>query len=778
MTSEGRMHYTNPKKNVVCICAQPQQHEYYAFVNNARTKVTATQHMKQSGTQTCTQLQWRSILIREYSEETETAEENLTRLLHFTNGRTRDRICRCEVPHTHRSQNAKAIDGPALLEAAIAYFMANSSHITVDTSDMEAMLSGRSMNVKRRKPSTAPGMSAIAEKAETPSQPVPRNKGIATSRSNRWGTVFTNGQIMNSADQWGGVSRYQEEKKANADVSRADRATTATKSMPKVSNYRSGSSSKPASLKQSTSNPTSPNLTNKLGTSFLSISNKPGGMNLFKAAAQPLAQVPVSRASPVEKAPAPSKMPSLSLTELSDIYTENNRASAFIKFNPWGDSTDWNRSSSADSKASLSAPMQSTSGMSEAIQPPPAVSFSEGIADLQGRIGRLSVNNWNDGRKYEPRSKHPVPMPSLQEEHEGEDPAYGFQHPLSGYVNRAVTELPTTLSAPAELVAGGAKVRSQSSCRLLQQPHRETLSRIPAAAMKPKRVSTLFAYKEPSTHLPDQDEYVDKYAIRCAANDAGAEGKKCDVCKTQLNSGSQFVNSEVLRLPRCGHYVHSKCLFDWFRYQDQPYGLCPSCDDLLCERTLRNRMKTHIDYIFGDKRTPIRGADGGIEFFFHEFNEVVFCIWEEEVVVAQLLVLKDNVERSMDQAWGQTGQPPDWTRIVRDGIVRDAMQDFYDENLPKNGYSHFPDQDQFVEFIAWVELVRIMNNAAVYANRSGTTFPSLRALYEEFTLVKIQYDQAKKSWSKNNNGKPLSDCVAHAVYRMCLMSEPTQLRPQ
>ncbi|KAH4111298.1 hypothetical protein HBH46_000260 [Parastagonospora nodorum] len=283
-------------------------------------------------------------------------------------------------------------------------------------------------------------------------------------------------------------------------------------------------------------------------------------------------------------------------------------------------------------------------------------------------------------------------------------------------------------------------------------------------SMEPSpRLSTIFQEIEAVVGLPDQEEFLLRHVAVCSrANPPPL--RNCSLCKQPHRDRGR----RAIGLPGCGHFLHEGCLIADFRIRDESIGRCPLCRLALCMRDLADCLETDRKAIFGSQHTR-RHDEVRIEFQIR--GQIARLQSEEEFAAAQLRLLKDYIEVHADECWQQwqahTSTEPDWFGEV----IKPSIKLFKGWNLPSQQSRYFCDRDAFLKFVAWAELVRLMNVTKVAASKvqgPRTPFPSLAELHRKFFWSKDRYEKEKNIWKTTRSGVLDCEKVAQDAYNLAM----------
>ena len=281
-------------------------------------------------------------------------------------------------------------------------------------------------------------------------------------------------------------------------------------------------------------------------------------------------------------------------------------------------------------------------------------------------------------------------------------------------------------------------------------------------------LSSMFRQAFDAVNLPDQEEYLLRHVVVCSRANPAPIGN-CTLCNGPFDDH----RARTLQLPACGHFLHEQCLVADFRIRDQAIGACPICDLALCERGLADRIDTDREAIFGSQFTKLRNE---VRIEFQQRGEAARLQSEEELAAAQLRLLKDYIDMHAEELWRRWDvrrAEPDWYT----GVICPVVKLFKGWSLPSQQSRYFADRDAFIKFVAWAELVRLMNVTRATMSTVPDElpdFPPLAELHRKFIWAKNRYDKEKVTWKTNHRG--ILDCekVALDAYNVAISTHSTQ----
>jgi hypothetical protein len=277
---------------------------------------------------------------------------------------------------------------------------------------------------------------------------------------------------------------------------------------------------------------------------------------------------------------------------------------------------------------------------------------------------------------------------------------------------------------------------------------------------------SIFNELEDTIDLPNQEEFLLRHVAVCSRTKPPPPGD-CSLCKGPNNDRRK----RYIGLPGCGHFMHEECLVADFRVRDDNVGRCPMCSLALCIRDLADCIETDRKAIFGSQHTPLH-EEVSIEF--QSRGQVVRLQSEEEVAAAQLRLLKDYIDVHAEEHWhhwpahGTT--EPDWFAEV----IRPVIKLFAGWNLPSQQNRYFSDRDAFLKFVAWAELVRLMNvtrTAILRLHGPSAPFRPLTDLHCKLLWSRSRYDKEKKTWKTNHRGILECEKVAQDAYDLATSTQ-------
>lgn len=282
------------------------------------------------------------------------------------------------------------------------------------------------------------------------------------------------------------------------------------------------------------------------------------------------------------------------------------------------------------------------------------------------------------------------------------------------------------------------------------------------------RMSSRFE-KTSSTHLlPDQEEFFLRHVIHVSESDLSTTGN-CSLC----NQSNEDKEKRAVRITKCGHYLHERCLIANFRLLDSSIGACPICSTVLCERNLADRIDTDRTAIFGSQSTPLRSE---VQIDFLHRGQTARLLSEEELAAGQLRLLKDYIDMHAEDVvreWGLGQEEPDWYT----GVVCPVVQLFKGWTLLLQQSRYFSDQAAFLKLVAWAELVRLVNvtrSAGRGVEGQEMPFCSLDGLHDKFALALERYDVEKKTWKTNHRGVLDCEKVVKDVCDLAVLAQDTK----
>jgi hypothetical protein len=159
---------------------------------------------------------------------------------------------------------------------------------------------------------------------------------------------------------------------------------------------------------------------------------------------------------------------------------------------------------------------------------------------------------------------------------------------------------------------------------------------------------------------------------------------------------------------------------------------------------LTDRIEADRKAIFGAQCTPLLKE---ICIDFLQRSDTAKCKWEEEVAVAQLLLLKDHIGVHAQETfnlWEVNRAEPDWYA----NVIQPSVQLFQGWNICSFRSLFSMSHQVFLEVIAWAELVRLMKISQLVIRRTqgeDAVFPRLVQLRHRFIEARHVYDEKKKS---------------------------------
>ncbi|RAQ99093.1 hypothetical protein DDE82_008617 [Stemphylium lycopersici] len=278
------------------------------------------------------------------------------------------------------------------------------------------------------------------------------------------------------------------------------------------------------------------------------------------------------------------------------------------------------------------------------------------------------------------------------------------------------------------------------------------------------RLSSLFEQVMNIAELsvPNQDEYL--HRVEFFSRGHSAFDGACQICKKSYRGE----NMRALVLPGCSHSMHESCFLCRLQTVDHQFGKCPICQEILCRRSLADRIGTDREAIFGSRFTPLPNE---ICIEFPQRSEVVKCRSEEEVAVVQLRLLKDYVDVHAEEVfhqWEANRAEPDWYA----GVVRPVVRLYQGWNTTSHS-QYFADAEAFLKLVAWAELERLMNVSRVETRRAPNVdamFPQLAGLHQKFLWAIERYEKEKVTWETNVSGIVWCDKIASNTIRVAMSS--------
>lgn len=188
---------------------------------------------------------------------------------------------------------------------------------------------------------------------------------------------------------------------------------------------------------------------------------------------------------------------------------------------------------------------------------------------------------------------------------------------------------------------------------------------------------------------------------------------------------------------------------------------------------LADRINALRGVIFGSQVTPLQKT---LRVEFPQRSEAIVCISEEDVSVAQLLLLNDHVDTHAVEAfhlWETKGIEPDWHADVIQPAVR-LFQGWNRSFRDLLSYLH----QAFLNLIAWAELLRLMKDSHAGLGSSqdaSKMLPWIEQLQDEFVEAKEFYEKAKETWRMGLHKALSCDKVASYVAERAIETGGSQV---
>lgn len=366
--------------------------------------------------------------------------------------------------------------------------------------------------------------------------------------------------------------------------------------------------------------------------------------------------------------------------------------------------------------------------------------------------------------------------------------AAGHSARISSHPKTPMAELPTDRTS-SELDISSNRVHDETLRRLegrmsehtLRDLSKYDLARESVAPQNPnspaqKAAPRLSSYVEEGhdiAHLPSQGDFFSYYTTILPHDSEGTivEGNY-PLCLGPLNNDND--KEHTIQLMTCSHFLHQECLLAGYQIHDPDIGTCPTCGIALCQRDLADRIATDRIVIFGLKEsTPLAKA---VCITYPYRREIAYLTSEEELAAAQLRLLKDYVDIHAHDVWQQyksegiePGQGDGWF----ENVVKPASALFKGWNRHSQLCQLFSEHDTFVKYVAWAELVRLINVVRKFDRDSDNDadLPQMKTLHSKLLSAKQEYDEEKKTWGKDGNEQVGCDRLATDVFEAAMQTQ-------
>ncbi|KAF2255116.1 hypothetical protein BU26DRAFT_583759 [Trematosphaeria pertusa] len=731
LVEQPYLHFTTPAKDIVCRCNRPRRHERWYPVTEYEPVVEALalQHMEDAGSETCTKAEWRAVLKR--NEPRPTKKQLFGPELHYTN-EAKDMVCRCADPTRHLGRTAR-VRNDEIRILATQFFARNPTKPRCAKEEWRTLRDhiGRKEAMKAASaPVQHPASHNVTSSLE---------RGWSTLDTRRWGSMQPT-NVLASGKEWSKV------------------LSELADDQPQVPDWmmeaRHLSSLDPNKIITDQPPPSGP----VYSTSLTELQQKYGRHSIILGNAR----ADTDDEDDVENADHCASMRPVSLRKPpSAVHVSEEEhqegSEAFLLGNTWVQSKE----------------LESQEDYDDYPEVPSISSLEEDISDIPGQMDRLSFNPWGpqcEGTARSARGAQTLPvMATVLEDDEEPEVRMPGSYPLKlpddcGHASEFIAEMPALPAVQIESSEDIKGARSKREYRYSIRVEKKPASRIPVPAEKPKRMSALYDVSAPSraTPLPSQQAFLQNGVTVSSQLHCVPPAGTCKICKVPLHLQQNKENVQVA----CGHFIHKECLLEHFRCQDQELGSCPTCDSVLCERTLADRIDTDREALFGQQFTPLP-QEAVVDS--PELGEVVYCVTEEELAMTQLRILKAHLDSCMEDVWSwyqSGGGELDWY-----SMVRAALERFREDGLPVRQCRYLSNHDAFLKFVLWAELVRLMNNIRIAVRRldgPDSPFPSLRVLHKKFLMARDRFTQEGVKWPRGRQGVAYCERVAKDAYDIAM----------
>ncbi|CAI6336158.1 unnamed protein product [Periconia digitata] len=296
------------------------------------------------------------------------------------------------------------------------------------------------------------------------------------------------------------------------------------------------------------------------------------------------------------------------------------------------------------------------------------------------------------------------------------------------------------------------------------------------AATSNRRASTRNSsqsFRRQNPAIPTQKIFLKSYLTHPLATKTPPSTLACPFCRAPFYLRNK--TNQAVQIQRCSHYVHYECLIDHFRSRDSSVGLCPQCGDVVCTRSLAERLDTDREAIFGVG--GFKSLDGVVEVFIPhtaqnggvEIGDTILCASEEEVGTVLMRVLKFDVSQSLAgelQRWRSEGGEVSWGNITTS-----ASRRFRSRGFPLLELRFVVDDDIFFNFLVFSEILR-----ALYSERAEAGADvewelakrDLERLRSRLRLAKEVFDRQIWVWGEQNDVRTRGRYIAKDAHSIAM----------